>query len=477
MMKLLMLMLMLMLLMMMTTTESYSIINNNRGLDSRYSSRRSAVSDTRTSVYEDSAITDLLVSVGGNSDSLALENTFRVFTTSSTFVNEFWQKKPFLCKESIRNIAGGFGMKDVKESVDSDFIEAGRGTFSEKSGGWNMATVSTPRGSSFEDAKLRFEDVQMALKQTSGTVVFNSAGGFIPKLAGVCLDALNAFQYPTALNMYLTNAGQKTSAPPHTDKQDVFVLQTQGFKRWRVFAPPPTARMPKADPYARGKNKDVLDLSELSEPLIDHVMSPGQVLYVPGGFPHTTDTVTGINSDSDPSVHLTLGVDSHIWDLSYAGLRKLALMKAGINDKAVLTKTDYYWTLQDALPLGFLAPDRESSIDEHKKRIFEGLISRLRLVEPTKWPESIPDSEIVSRLSLHDLYPRIVQHHADITDLFGKMYADVAFKITPTKMDLSFFRSQPYFTQLENTMEGYLTWAKATKPSAAGRGGGFAKRG
>lgn len=427
--------------------------------------------------YENQAISSELIRVGQSSKLLGLEDTFNVFTTSPTFVSEFWQRKPFLCKEAIPNISGAFSMKDVKDSVDNDFIEAGRGTFSEKSGGWNMAAVSTPRGNSFEDAKLRFDDVQMALKQTSGTVVFNSAGGFIPKLAGVCLDALNAFQYPTALNMYLTNAGQKLSAPPHTDKQDVFVLQTQGYKRWRVFAPPPTSRMPKADPYARGKNKDVLDLNELSEPLIDHVMSPGQVLYVPGGFPHTTDTITGIASDSEPSVHLTLGVDSHIWDLSYAGLRKLALTKAGINDKAIPTKSESFWSLQDALPLGFLAK-KELSIEEHKKIIFDGLISRLRLIEPTKWPNTITDAEIISTLSLEELYPRIVQHHADVTDIFGKMYADVAFKITPTKMDLSFFRSQPYFNNLEQTMEAYLAWGKSSskKIDTVSAGGGFGKK-
>ena len=44
-------------------------------------------------------------------------------------------------------------------------------------------------------------------------------GGFIPQLAEVCLAAVNAFNLPCAINMYITNAGQKTSAPPHTDKQ------------------------------------------------------------------------------------------------------------------------------------------------------------------------------------------------------------------------------------------------------------------
>jgi len=457
-----------------------SNINSNVVVLLRYRNRLLSMN----SMYEDQTISSELVRIGQNSKPLELEGIFNVFTKSKTFKNEIWQRKPFICKEKIPNIAGAYLMKDVKEAVDNDFIEAGRGTFSDKSGGWNMAAVSTPRGNSFEDAKLRFDDVQMALKQTSGTVVFNSAGGFIPKLAGVCLDALNAFQLPTALNMYLTNAGQKTSAPPHTDKQDVFVLQTQGYKRWRVYSPPPTSRMPKADPFARGKSKDVLDLNELEEPLIDHVMSPGQVLYVPGGFPHTTDTINGISIDSDPSVHLTLGVDTHIWDISYAGLRKLALSKAGIADKVVLTKSEFYWTIQDSLPLGFLGKllneeEEELNVDNHKKRMFDGLISRLRLTEPLKYPDSISNDEISTKLSLDVLYPRIVQHHTAITDIFGKMYADVAFKITPSKMDLSFFRSQPYFAQLEKTMENYLLWSKPNSNSntkASSKGGGFAKK-
>lgn len=41
-----------------------------------------------------------------------------------------------------------------------------------------------------------------------------------------------------------------------------------------------------------GKSKDTLELSELSAPLLDVVMSPGQILYVPAGFPHTTGTIS-----------------------------------------------------------------------------------------------------------------------------------------------------------------------------------------
>ena len=77
---------------------------------------------------------------------------------------------------------------------------------------------------------------------------------------------------------------------------------------------------------ARGKANDRLELDELGPPLIDTVLTPGQVLYVPAGYPHTTDTVhldgAGEAAEQD-SVHLTIGIDTHIWGLNYAGARKV----------------------------------------------------------------------------------------------------------------------------------------------------------
>ena len=38
----------------------------------------------------------------------------------------------------------------------------------------------------------------------------------------------DAASTPNALNLYVTAAGKRTSAPPHTDKQDVVVVQSSG---------------------------------------------------------------------------------------------------------------------------------------------------------------------------------------------------------------------------------------------------------
>lgn len=47
-------------------------------------------------------------------------------------------------------------------------------------------------------------------------------------------------------------------------------------------------------------------------------------------------------------MHLTVGVDTHIWGLNFASLRDSSFKRSGVNDKVLLTKLDdsLYWELQ-----------------------------------------------------------------------------------------------------------------------------------
>ena len=47
-------------------------------------------------------------------------------------------------------------------------------------------------------------------------------------------------------------------------------------------------------------------------------------------------------------MHLTVGVDTHIWGLNFASLRDSSFKRSGLNDKVLLTKLDdsLYWDLQ-----------------------------------------------------------------------------------------------------------------------------------
>ena len=71
---------------------------------------------------------------------------------------------------------------------------------------------------------------------------------------------------------------------------------------------------------------------------------PGDVLFVPARFPHTTDTLEcyddeeyregdGDRQEQDSSsIHLTVGLDTHVWSMNFVSMRRLGLRKFGKAD-------------------------------------------------------------------------------------------------------------------------------------------------
>ncbi|MCG8155256.1 cupin domain-containing protein [Brenneria goodwinii] len=64
---------------------------------------------------------------------------------------------------------------------------------------------------------------------------------------------------------------------PHLDQYDVFIIQGTGRRRWRVGAKIP---MKQHCPHP-----DLLQVDPF-DPIIDEEMEPGDILYIPPGFPH-----------------------------------------------------------------------------------------------------------------------------------------------------------------------------------------------
>jgi len=106
------------------------------------------------------------------------------------------------------------------------------------------------------------------------------------------------FDHPVNTNVYLTPGGCQ-GFTPHYDTHEVFVLQISGHKRWRVHAPP--APLPHfTQPFSAQ--------DQLPTPLVLEVdMSPGDLLYLPRGFIHSTTT------SRSSSLHVTMGVTVFTW--------------------------------------------------------------------------------------------------------------------------------------------------------------------
>lgn len=120
-----------------------------------------------------------------------------------------------------------------------------------------------------------------------------------PPLADFCRGLERLFLHGVQANIYLTPPGAQ-GFRTHFDTHDVFVMQIEGRKRWRVWdgerLPRPTRRTPWP-----GNMQPVGEPHEL-------IMSPGEVLYIPRGVMHDAATLPG-----ERSLHVTLGLLESSW--------------------------------------------------------------------------------------------------------------------------------------------------------------------
>ena len=107
-----------------------------------------------------------------------------------------------------------------------------------------------------------------------------------------------SFGQPVQANAYFTPRGSQ-GLPVHHDTHDVFCLQVAGRKRWLVYEP--ALELPLRNQRYRP------ELGEPGEPVLDLVLEPGDMLYMPRGWLHEA-----LTSDED-SLHLTIGVSVYTW--------------------------------------------------------------------------------------------------------------------------------------------------------------------
>ncbi len=99
-------------------------------------------------------------------------------------------------------------------------------------------------------------------------------------------------------NAYLTPADAR-GFDHHWDTHDVIVLQLEGRKHWQVHGAP--LPFPGPDQVC-GPHRRLIDEALRSDPLIDTVLEPGDLLYLPRGQIHAARTAGAC------SLHLTLGL-------------------------------------------------------------------------------------------------------------------------------------------------------------------------
>eukprot|EP00164_Ancoracysta_twista_P011115 GFYU01017002.1.p1 GENE.GFYU01017002.1~~GFYU01017002.1.p1 ORF type:complete len:279 (-),score=78.60 GFYU01017002.1:143-928(-) len=122
--------------------------------------------------------------------------------------------------------------------------------------------------------------------------------------------------------MYVTRKGLSQSLPPHNDRQDVFIVQVEGEKTW--YLSKPKVELPLME-QIRGKGKDVVDRSEMGE-IRTVTLYPGDILYLPRGWMHSTTTDVNKSYYSDKySIHFTVELTTDTASLLYKDILACSL--------------------------------------------------------------------------------------------------------------------------------------------------------
>jgi ribosomal protein L16 Arg81 hydroxylase len=199
-----------------------------------------------------------------------------------------------------------------------------------------------------------------------------------PPLKRLCQSIAAELSVGVQVNVYLTPPNER-GLKTHYDTHDVFVLQTYGAKRWRIYHSP--IRLPLLDrPYTADASKGPRD------PKVEITLNSGDLLYIPRGYLHDAASL-----DSS-SLHLTIGIKPVTW--------------ASVILDAVQSVIDQDLRMRESLPPGF-------ALDETLRRKSEAKLNELI----TSVCDQIKPSAAISEASNRALlarYPSLEGHLLDL---------------------------------------------------------------
>ncbi|MER7332745.1 MULTISPECIES: JmjC domain-containing protein [unclassified Micromonospora] len=218
------------------------------------------------------------------------------------FAAAHWGRTPLLSRaDELPNPAG---FTDLLSPADADELLSRRGLRTPflriaKDGQLVPAARFTGGGGAGAEIGDQVLDERvLELYADGATLVLQGLHRTWPALIDFARDLGAAVGQPLQVNAYLTPAGNQGFAT-HYDTHDVFVLQVDGRKHWRIH--PPVLPDPLEKQTWGGRADEVAATAD-GPPALDVVLGPGDALYLPRGWLHSAQ------AQESSSVHLTVGV-------------------------------------------------------------------------------------------------------------------------------------------------------------------------
>ncbi|MBQ1048314.1 cupin-like domain-containing protein [Micromonospora sp. C51] len=225
-----------------------------------------------------------------------------VSVEAAKFAAAHWGRTPLLSRAA--ELPNPAGFTDLLSPADADELLSRRGLRTPflrvaKDGQVLPAARYTGGGGAGAEIGDQVLDERILQLYADGaTLVLQGLHRTWPALIDFTRDLSLAVGQPLQVNAYLTPADSQGFAT-HYDTHDVFVLQVDGRKHWRIHPPvlpDPLERQPW------GGRADEVAATAQGPAALDVVLEPGDALYLPRGWLHSAQ------AQESSSLHLTVGV-------------------------------------------------------------------------------------------------------------------------------------------------------------------------
>jgi len=212
----------------------------------------------------------------------------------------------------------------------------------------------------------------------------------------LCSTLQEHFQCMVGANVYLTPPGTQGFAP-HWDDVEVFMLQLEGKKHWRLYEP--KDKLPRYSSHNMSQE-------DLGTPLLETDLEPGDLLYLPRGTIHQGNCL-----ESDHSLHITISAyQLNSWTDLFEKLLPAALAVASQEDQS----------FREGLPrnylqhLGAVHSEQESDPRKAFMKKVESMMSKLFKHAPV---DACVDQ--LGKKLMHDVLPPALELHEKARTVAG----------------------------------------------------------
>ncbi|KAM3718117.1 Bifunctional lysine-specific demethylase and histidyl-hydroxylase NO66 [Dirofilaria immitis] len=244
------------------------------------------------------------------------------------FFRAVFQKKIFhICRNNPSYYGNLFSTTKFIDILRTNYIEYGTNV--------NIAVYKNQQRSTLNGSgKVYPQEIQKSIK-AGCSIQFTNPQSFCDNVWYYCDLLQEVFGCFVGANTYITPANTSGFAP-HWDDIDAFLLQLEGRKHWKIYAPINDSEMLPRLPSDNFTDDDVAD----RRPIFDDWLEQGDLLYIPRGFIHK-----GFADKNVHSLHLTISVCRNV---TYADLLERVIPPALSNF------AEQHINIRKSLPAGYL---------------------------------------------------------------------------------------------------------------------------